>query len=72
MIGSHALFIGNLSPPIPLPGVKLELPSSQLAGSVHTTGTHLETVTTPIENNSYTPPPPVPHNMVEVLVLPTH
>eukprot|EP00253_Pinus_taeda_P001284 PITA_01284 len=64
MIGSHALLNGNLSPPTPLPGVKLELPSSQLAESVHTTGTRLETVNT-TENNSYTLPPPVPSTHVD-------
>jgi len=60
MIGSHALLNGNLSPPTPLPGVKLKLPSSQYPESVHTTGTRLVTVNTPANNNSYTLSPPVP------------
>lgn len=64
LIGSHALLNGNLSPPTPLPGVKLELPSSQPAESVHT-GTRLETVNTHTDNNSYTLSPPVPSTHVD-------
>nr|ASR18120.1 R2R3MYB35 [Ginkgo biloba] len=60
LMGSHAFLNGNFSASTPLPGVKLELPSSQFAESVHNTGTPLETVSTNNHHAFTLSPPAVP------------
>ncbi|KAH9295436.1 hypothetical protein KI387_039024 [Taxus chinensis] len=57
MTGSHALLNNNISASTSLPGVKLELPSSQFAESVQITGTPLEMVNNS-SNKSFTLSPP--------------
>ncbi|XP_057815738.1 transcription factor MYB33 isoform X2 [Cryptomeria japonica] len=64
MTGSHTLLNDNFSASTSLSGVKLELPSSQYAESVHTTGTPLEMVNCS-SNNSFTLSPPAPSTHVD-------